>query len=340
MKLLIITQVVDKEHPILGFFHRWIEEFAKHVDTLHVICLEEGVHSFPANVHVHSLGKEKGRSRLGYIFEFYRLIISLRKEYDRVFVHMNQIYVIMGALLWRAFGKKIGLWYAHGKTSLSLRVAVVLVDIVFTSTKEGLRINTPKRKIVGQGIDTGLFKPAYKSPNEVLQLITVGRISPSKNIETLLKTCALLRESGMSFHFKIVGVATTPIEKEYAKTVKKMATALQLDTCIEWTGAVTNSKLPLLLQQSDIFIHDGATNSLDKVLLEASLCGCIVVSSNPAYRSLTESEAPQLLFCPKNHKELALRISSGEHKYASVVRKSIFQKYDISILVKNILNTY
>lgn len=33
VKLLIITQKIDINDPILGFFHKWIEEFAKMVIT-------------------------------------------------------------------------------------------------------------------------------------------------------------------------------------------------------------------------------------------------------------------------------------------------------------------
>lgn len=61
MKLLIITQTVNTEDPVLGFFVRWIEEFAKHAETVEVICLKEGSHAFlPSNVRVYSLGKKRG----------------------------------------------------------------------------------------------------------------------------------------------------------------------------------------------------------------------------------------------------------------------------------------
>lgn len=60
MRLLVVTQAVDKQDPVLGFFHRWLEEFAKHADQLIVICLREGTHSLPSNVRIYSLGKENG----------------------------------------------------------------------------------------------------------------------------------------------------------------------------------------------------------------------------------------------------------------------------------------
>ena len=57
MRLLICTQTVDLNDPVLGFFHGWIAAFSRHCESVHVICLKEGRHSLPANVFVHSLGK-------------------------------------------------------------------------------------------------------------------------------------------------------------------------------------------------------------------------------------------------------------------------------------------
>ena len=89
MRLLIITQKVDKNDDILGFFHRWILEFAKHYESVTVICLEEGDHDFYSvknakfrsknsaefsgtGIKVLSLGKEIGGSKISYIFNFYK----------------------------------------------------------------------------------------------------------------------------------------------------------------------------------------------------------------------------------------------------------------------------
>lgn len=341
MRLLVITQVMDMEHPILGFFHRWVEELAKYCEEVQVICLQEGKHQLPVNVFVHSLGKEKGRGRWHILFSFYQLIWRLRKNYDNVFVHMNQIYVLLGALFWRVLSKKVALWYAHGTVSPSLWLATHLTNYIFTSTPEGFRISTKKCVIVGQGIDTGLFTTVIKLSNDKLRLVTVGRVSAAKNIDTLLRACAHLKEQRIRFNFKIVGAATTIAEQEYEKTVKKLALDLKLGSEIEWTGAISNLELPRFLQQSDIFIHDGATNSLDKTLLEAALCGCIVVSSNPAYKTLTETIAPELLFAPKDHVALAsILMSKLSHNNSTTVREFIKQKYDISTLAKNIINNY
>jgi hypothetical protein len=42
MRLLIVTQAIDAEDPVLGFFVRWVEELAKKAEMVEVICLKEG----------------------------------------------------------------------------------------------------------------------------------------------------------------------------------------------------------------------------------------------------------------------------------------------------------
>src|SRR3989344_3044591 len=100
MRLLIVTQKVDIKDPILGFFHRWIEEFAKNFEKVIVVCLEKGEFYLPENVKILSLEKEESKSKVRYIVHFYKYIWEERKNYDTVFVHMNQEYVLLGGLFW------------------------------------------------------------------------------------------------------------------------------------------------------------------------------------------------------------------------------------------------
>ncbi len=61
MKLLILTQKVDKNDDILGFFHGWIAEFARYCEKVTVVALEVHEYDLPRNVKVLSLGKEKSK---------------------------------------------------------------------------------------------------------------------------------------------------------------------------------------------------------------------------------------------------------------------------------------
>ena len=183
MRILVITQIIDQHDPGLGFFHRWLEVFANECESVQALCLKEGAHVLPSNVTVTSLGKEKGQSRLKYLWRFYRTIFVLRHEYDAVFVHMNPEYVALGGLVWRLMGKTVGLWYAHRAVNLKLRLAECFTNIVFTGSKESFRIPSSKILVTGQGVDTSIFVPHERIRDNTLTLLVVGRISPIKNLE-------------------------------------------------------------------------------------------------------------------------------------------------------------
>jgi len=169
MRLLIITQKVDVNDDILGFFHRWLEEFAKHCENIIVICLQKGEYDLPKNVKILSLGKEQKNfqfscrqkrlpvglifnfqsifnfsilKKLKYLLRFWKYIFVERKNYDKVFVHMNPEYVVLGGIFWRLMGKKIGLWYTHKAVNLKLRIAEKLANKIFTASKESFRLKS------------------------------------------------------------------------------------------------------------------------------------------------------------------------------------------------------
>lgn len=330
MKLLICTQVMDKDHPILGFFHRWIEEFAKHCEAVHVICLFEGKHSLPQNVHVHSLGKEKGRSRIKYLLRFYSLVWKLRKEYDNVFVHMNQIYVILGAPLWRILGKKIGLWYAHGSTSFSLHVAEKFVHSVITSTPEGFRVRSKKIHLVGQGIDTHQFS-YVDSPHDSsnVRIIFVGRISPVKQCEVLIDAVRIIKEQGVLCNVVLVGEPST---QEYYNQLQKQCKKNGLEGVVKFTGGVPNTSIAEYLKEVDVFANTSVTGSLDKTGLEALSAGVPVITANEAYAELFGQYRERLMYSKGSAQELAERIL--------LLHKAPDRKVLIRELAKKIHNSY
>jgi len=278
MKLLIVTQKVDKDDAILGFFHRWIEEFAKHKESIIVICLEKGKHSLPENVEVLSLGKEEGVSRITYIKRFYSYVLGRRKEYDAVFVHMNQIYVILGGLLWRLWRKRVSLWYTHRQVNLSLRIAEKIVHVIFTASEKSFRLKSKKKIVTGHGIDTKLFEPDFSSKEEKI-VLTVGRISETKNnIEmlTILKDNPFLK-------LMVVGSSVTKKDKVYKSRFLKEIKDMHLEKRVELVGDIPQSVLPEYYNKAQVFINLSDTGSLDKAVLEALSMNVPVYTTNEAF---------------------------------------------------------
>src|SRR3989344_8250246 len=146
MKLLVITQKVDENDQLLGFFIEWLKRLAQKFDKLIVLCLEKGEFNLPENVEVISLGKNKGHSKIRQLFTLYSLLFTRRHNYDAVFIHMNPIWVVLGGPLWKLFNKKIFFWYTHKAVTSKLRLAEIFADVIFTASKESFRL--PSKKII------------------------------------------------------------------------------------------------------------------------------------------------------------------------------------------------
>ncbi len=287
MRLLITTQAVDKHDPVLGFFHRWLEEFAKHCEHIHVICLKEGRHDLPKNVSVHSLGKESGRSRVKYIRRFYRHIIALCGEYDAVFVHMNEEYVLLGGIFWRLWGKRIVLWRNHKKGSLFTRFAALLAHTVCYTSPQAFVARFRNAVQMPIGIDTGLFKPAGEA--EPRSLLFLGRLDPVKNPDIFLAALKRLKREGVEFHADVYGDPTDPAAPHAAAFRNEAAPLVAVEVLALHPG-VPNDETPAIYARHSIYANLTPSGSFDKTIGEAMASGCIAVIANDALRGIVPDE--------------------------------------------------
>lgn len=343
MKLLIITQKVDRNDPILGFFHRWIVEFAKQCEEVTVICLMKGVYGLPQNVRVISLGKEEGESRPKYLRRFYASIWRERSHYDSVFVHMNQVYVLLGALVWKLLGKRVFLWYTHTKVTLSLRMAVALVDKALTASKESLRIQSKKVIALGHGIDTAVFSPENRASIDAVSIVTVGRISPVKRYEILIDAFAELR-SEFPIYLNIAGAPATENDKEYLASLRALAKERGVGDRVRFKGAIRHDEVPALLRASHVFVNMSKTGSVDKAVLEAMACGVPAVTSNVAFKEMLSPYG--LYFNDGDVHELARILGSLVAKKEALptlgreLRDTVLKEHDLGRLISTITSLY
>lgn len=341
MNLLIVTQKVNKNDSNLGFFHNWILEFSKHCQKLTVICLEKGNYNLPDNVKVLSLGKEERASKIIYLWRFYKYIFKEKKNYDSVFVHMNVEYVILGSWFWKLWKKKIGLWYMHKSVTSRLKIAEKLVDIIFTGSKYSFRLRSKKVKILHHGIDSQLFSFENKDLHKPLRLLTVGRISKSKNIDLMIDVVYdLQRKENIDLEFTIIGETIYDEDKEYLKNIKNKIRDLNLQN-INFFGTVVNTDLPKFYQEADIFLNFSDTGSLDKSILEALSCGTYVISSNDSSKEFL----PEGLFVERKDRALILNklvnlLSQDKEDLKKDLNLFVRNNHSLDKLVIKIIKSY
>lgn len=336
MKLLILTQKVDKNDDVLGFFHDWIREFSAHAEKITVICLYRGEYDLPGNVRVLSLGKEDGASKLKYVYNFYRYILAERKNYDSVFVHMNTEYVLLGGWLWRLMGKRIALWYAHGAVTWKVRMAEFFSHVVLSSSKSGFRMPSEKLVITGQGIDTDLFRPdAGKKTDAKLRIISVGRIAPVKHYEQLISAAAVLKKRNIPFEMTIVGQPLIARDEDYLRSLREQVSKNNLESRVHFSGAVPFRMVAGMYGDYDLFINLSDTGSLDKAVLEAMASGLVVLTANEAYRDIV----PKQYFLTHDPEEIAASIIRASESEKISMREYVIKNHGLKSFIAKIMKS-
>lgn len=336
MKLLIITQKVDSRDQLLGFFIDWIRKFSEKFGKITVLCLEKGEFSLPDNVKVISLGKDRGAGKLKQLFNFYFSIFNLRSEYDAIVVHMNPVWMVVGGLYWKIMRKRRYFWYTTKGVTFKLKLAEKFSDIIFTASKESFRLPSKKVIVTGHGIDTRLFQPGLnpKVESEKLRILSVGRIAPVKNYETLVNAAKILKDQGLNFQVTIIGEVALERDKKYEENLKFKIENLKLTDYFNFVGKINHQDLPSYYQSHDIFIHLSKTGSLDKTILEAMACGMRVLSSNDSAQSFLLAE---LLFNESNPSELADKIVAVAYRPTDLaLREYVIKNHNLEILIEKI----
>jgi glycosyltransferase involved in cell wall biosynthesis len=339
MKLLIVTQKLDENDPVLGFFVRWVAEFAKHFDTIHVIAFYAGKHSLPENVTVHSLGKERGAGKLARSLRYLSLVISLRREYGDVFAHMSPEYVISAGPLWKLLGKRIALWYNHASDNWRLSLAASLADVVFHTSPYAAPARFENAKRMPAGIDTALFKPqpVEKNPHRAY---FQGRVAPAKRVHVMCEAILALWKKGVSVTLGIVG----PEDAEYARSLKEKYKSLTAEGAISFLGPQPPSATPALYSSARVSINLTDAGNYDKTVLESAACGTPVIVGSKAFadiipeRFIVPSEDPVAL---AKAIEAMLALSEGDYAaLAKDLRDAVVSRHDISMLGRRVSEAF
>ena len=340
MRVLLITQEIDENSALLGVTLTWIRHLAPKVDHVAVLALSVGAANLPANVSLYSMGKERSANKLFLLRNFYRHLWGLlrRREVDVVFVHMVPRYAILAAPLARLFGVPIVLWNAHGTVSRYLRIAHNLVAAVVTASPESFRINSPKRIVTGHGIDADYFTAAEQEPTATADgrrlqtcatdaakrgqnapasagskvLLTVGRLSRSKDYGTIIRALDLLRSRSpdLDVCLRIIGTPFYADDRAYLTELEGLVREFALEAQVTFVGKVPNRLMVDEYRRCDVLINASHTGSIDKVVLEAMACEKPALTCNESFAPVLANHEGMLMFAPSNPAELAARLSS------------------------------
>jgi glycosyltransferase involved in cell wall biosynthesis len=287
MKLLITTQAIDTHHPVLGFFHEWVAELAKHFEHITVICLIEGEHTLPDNVTVYSLGKEKGElGRIAYARRFLHLLSEIEKEYDAVFVHMNEEYVLLAGWYWRYHRKPVYMWRNHYAGSFLTGVAVAFCKKVFCTSMRSYTARYKRTMLMPVGVDIERFSEHPTAAHTPHSILFLSRMAPSKRPDMFIEALGMLKSRGVTFSATLVG-SPTPEDQVFYSQLREHMHVLGLDKMVEFRSSVEHKDAPTVFENHEIFVNTSRTGMFDKTIFEAAASGCLVLASSEDFKNAT-----------------------------------------------------
>ncbi len=296
MRVLMITQALDRHDQVLSFTHDWVAALAERVEGLIVVPVRAGDYALPANVTVESMGKEHGHNRLGRAGAFYSVLNHHLGAVDAIFAHMSPRYVLTAAPLALPRRKPITLWYTHREPSPELRLAIPLATHIATAHPTSFPIASPKVHALGHGINTAIFKPGEALPSEPPLVVSLARLSPIKRHETLIRAAAILRDryDDPPARFVIAGGTLPGQSDQYRLDLTAEIERLRVGDRVTLWGAVPAEAVPGVFSKASLAFNGSPAGLFDKAALESMLCAVPTLVANTAFNDLLGGYAGQL----------------------------------------------
>jgi glycosyltransferase involved in cell wall biosynthesis len=126
-----------------------------------------------------------------------------------------------------------------------------------------------KVAVIHNGIDLSRFRPAQGVPEG--PAVLVARLSPEKDVPTLLRAAARVAQEEPGFRLEIAG------DGPDMPALRQLAGELNLTETVRFLGVVR--EIPALLARANLFVLSSLTEGISLTLLEAMASGLPVVAT-------------------------------------------------------------
>lgn len=190
---------------------------------------------------------------------------------------------------------------------------------------------------IWNGIDVNRF--SYTGPADSMTAITVSRLSPEKDLLTMIEAIQLVIKSIPQFRLLIVG------DGPERKRLEQKTAALNLGSHIRFAGE--RNDVPHLLTQAGFYVSSSLTEGISLTLLEAMSVGLpIVATSVGGNPEIVQESETGILVPPASASKLANAITQMCHQQQSwqymgkQARARVEQCFNIRSMIKEYENLY
>ena len=162
-------------------------------------------------------------------------------------------------------------------------LAAVVLDVIPLLSVDRRSFPLASRKVhgIGHGIDVREFS-CTEPPGGPLRALVLGRYSPAKGIETVLRAAALAGD------VRVEARGTDETFNGYKRELERLAGELGVDA--ELGGPVARAEVPALFSRSHVLVNNMRAGAPDKVVYEAAASCLPVLASNPVFDDLLPAE--------------------------------------------------
>jgi glycosyltransferase involved in cell wall biosynthesis len=279
--------------------------------------------------------------RITYAFLFLSLAWKKRREYDAVFVHMNQEYILIAGLLWKVLGKPVYLWRNHYAGSFLTRIAGALSRKVFCTSRYSYTARFAKTVIMPVGSDTDYLSDMPNVERVSRSILVSGRVSASKNIHQIVEALGMIAAEGAAFTADIYG-STTPEEAAYREGLITRIKDLGLADRILVHEAVPSTETKYLYASHEFAVNASPSGMLDKTMFSAMGRRCILISCN---KDLKPDVPAELHFEEGSVMDLARSLRAAlaltddkKEEYRERMERLVFGTHSLSALADKLVN--
>jgi len=222
------------------------------------------------------------------------------------------------------------LWYTHWKASATLRLADRLATSIVSVDRRSFPLDSAKVRAIGHGIDVSEFDCAERRGGDVVRALVLGRYSPAKGIETILRGAAEVE----GVEVEVRGASLNGFEERHRRELERLGVPLG--------DAVPRAQVPDLFARADVLVNNMEAGAPDKVVYEAAAACLPVLASNPVFDELFDGYP--LAFDRESPESLAARLrwfaALGDDERAEIgraLRERVVERHSVETWADGVL---
>ncbi len=195
-------------------------------------------------------------------------------------VYIRERLINLGRADMPFFSKKLLLNLSTLVTRAVYYSADMISPVTTANKKWELKFEAEESKIrpIYNGVDTNIFKPTQKPAHTADQptVVAVAHIFPLKDIETMIRTCDLVRQEIPEVQFIVYG--SLDVDKEYVEKCEELIKDLGVEENFRFGGF--HDKPSMVFNEGDISILTSISEGFPYTVIESMSCSRPVVATD------------------------------------------------------------